>query len=151
MLLGKRLGLVAAALWALVGWAAEKNIVVVIADDLSPTMGCYGDMTAVTPNIDRLAADGALFRYAFATTATTPPPLSYHHSPRPLDTATKHAATAPSARKVRIQPLILVTVAAVATAADAAIAAATSTKIANHITTTHPSTTTTHPLKMQAM
>ena len=52
MLLGKRLGLVTAALWALVGWAAEKNIVVVIADDLSPTMGCYGDMTAVTPNID---------------------------------------------------------------------------------------------------
>ena len=70
MLLGKRLGLVAAALWALVGWAAEKNIVVVIADDLSPTMGCYGDMTAVTPNIDRLAADGTLFRYAFATTAS---------------------------------------------------------------------------------
>mgnify|MGYP006213564275 CR=1 FL=1 len=70
MLLGKRLGLMAAALWALVGWAAEKNIVVVIADDLSPTMGCYGDMTAVTPNIDRLAADGTLFRYAFATTAS---------------------------------------------------------------------------------
>ena len=70
MLLGKRLGLVAAALWALVGWAAEKNIVVVIADDLSPTLGCYGDMTAVTPNIDRLAADGTLFRYAFATTAS---------------------------------------------------------------------------------
>ena len=70
MLLGKRLGLVAAALWARVGWAAEKNIVVVIADDLSPTLGCYGDMTAVTPNIDRLAADGTLFRYAFATTAS---------------------------------------------------------------------------------
>ena len=69
-LLRKRLGLVVAALWALVGWAAEKNIVVVIADDLSPTMGCYGDMTAVTPNIDRLAADGTLFRYAFATTAS---------------------------------------------------------------------------------
>ncbi|MDP6036810.1 MAG: sulfatase, partial [Verrucomicrobiota bacterium] len=50
--------------------AAEKNIVFVIADDLSPTMGCYGDMAAVTPNIDRLAADGTLFRYAFATTAS---------------------------------------------------------------------------------
>ena len=50
--------------------AAEKNIVVVIADDLSPTLGCYGDMAAVTPNIDRLASDGTLFRYAFATTAS---------------------------------------------------------------------------------
>ena len=50
--------------------AAEKNIIVVIADDLSPTIGCYGDMTARTPNIDRLAADGTLFRYAFATTAS---------------------------------------------------------------------------------
>ncbi len=50
--------------------AAEKNIVFVIADDLSPTLGCYGDMAAVTPSIDRLAADGTLFRYAFATTAS---------------------------------------------------------------------------------
>ena len=50
--------------------AAEKNIVIVIADDLSPTLGCYGDMTAVTPNIDRLASDGTLFRHAFATTAS---------------------------------------------------------------------------------
>ena len=58
------------ALAALTVSAAEKNIVFVIADDLSPTMGCYGDMAAVTPNIDRLAADGTLFRYAFATTAS---------------------------------------------------------------------------------
>ncbi len=50
--------------------AAEKNIVIVIADDLSPTLGCYGDMAAVTPNIDRLASDGTLFRHAFATTAS---------------------------------------------------------------------------------
>ena len=58
------------ALFTFVVSAAEKNIVFVIADDLSPTMGCYGDMAAVTPNIDRLAADGTLFRYAFATTAS---------------------------------------------------------------------------------
>ena len=72
MSLLKRIGSVLAGLYLLVSAAsaAEKNIVVVIADDLSPTMGCYGDMTAVTPNIDRLAADGTLFRYAFATTAS---------------------------------------------------------------------------------
>ena len=70
MLFGKRIFLILTALVTLALPAAEKNIVVIIADDLSPTMGCYGDMTAMTPNIDRLAADGTLFRYAFATTAS---------------------------------------------------------------------------------
>ena len=70
MKLGKRILLTLAALVTVALSAAEKNIVFVIADDLSPTLGCYGDMTAVTPNIDRLAADGTLFRYAFATTAS---------------------------------------------------------------------------------
>ncbi len=67
---GKRILLAVAVLVAWILPAAEKNIVFVIADDLSPTIGCYGDMTAVTPNIDRLAADGTRFRYAFATTAS---------------------------------------------------------------------------------
>ena len=70
MKLGKRILLAVAVLVAWILPAAEKNIVFVIADDLSPTLGCYGDMAAVTPNIDRLAADGTLFRYAFATTAS---------------------------------------------------------------------------------
>ena len=70
MKLGKRILLTLSALITVALSAAEKNIVFVIADDLSPTLGCYGDMTAVTPNIDRLAADGTLFRYAFATTAS---------------------------------------------------------------------------------
>ncbi|MBC8326661.1 MAG: sulfatase [Verrucomicrobia subdivision 3 bacterium] len=70
MKIGKRILLMLAALVTVALPAAEKNIVFVIADDLSPTLGCYGDMTAVTPNIDRLAADGTLFRYAFATTAS---------------------------------------------------------------------------------
>ena len=59
---GKRIFLTLAVLAAAGLSAAEKNIVFVIADDLSPTIGCYGDMAAVTPNIDRLAADGTLFR-----------------------------------------------------------------------------------------
>ena len=59
---GKRIFLTLAVLAAAGLSAAEKNIVFVIADDLSPTLGCYGDMAAVTPNIDRLAADGTLFR-----------------------------------------------------------------------------------------
>ncbi len=50
--------------------AAERNIVFIITDDESPTLGCYGDLVAKTPAIDRIAADGVLFRNAFATTAS---------------------------------------------------------------------------------
>lgn len=50
--------------------AAEKNIIFFITDDESPTLGCYGDSVAKTPAIDQLAADGTLFRNAFATTAS---------------------------------------------------------------------------------
>ncbi len=50
--------------------AAERNVIFIITDDESPTLGCYGDTVAVTPNIDAIAADGTLFRKAFATTAS---------------------------------------------------------------------------------
>ena len=50
--------------------AAERNIIFFITDDESPTLGCYGDQVAATPQIDALAADGTLFRHAFATTAS---------------------------------------------------------------------------------
>jgi len=50
--------------------AAEKNIIFFITDDESPTLGCYGDPVAVTPNVDALAADGTIFTRAFATTAS---------------------------------------------------------------------------------
>ncbi len=50
--------------------AAERNVIFFITDDESPTLGCYGDGVAVTPNIDAVAADGTLFRKAFATTAS---------------------------------------------------------------------------------
>lgn len=50
--------------------AAPRNILVVVTDDESPTLGCYGDPVAVTPALDALAADGTLFTHAFATTAS---------------------------------------------------------------------------------
>ncbi len=52
------------------GQAAERNVVIFITDDESPTLGCYGDPVAVTPTIDALAADGTIFLNAFATTAS---------------------------------------------------------------------------------
>ena len=37
--------------------AAEKNVLFIITDDESPTLGCYGDDVAVTPAIDAIASD----------------------------------------------------------------------------------------------
>ena len=51
-------------------WSSERNVIFFITDDESPTLGCYGDNVAVTPNIDAIAADGTLFLNAFATTAS---------------------------------------------------------------------------------
>ncbi len=51
-------------------FAADKNIIFIITDDESPTLGCYGDPVAVTPAIDDIAKDGLIFRNAFATTAS---------------------------------------------------------------------------------
>ncbi len=48
----------------------EKNIVLFVTDDESPTLGCYGDPIAKTPSLDRLAADGVRFDNAYATTAS---------------------------------------------------------------------------------
>ena len=38
------------------------NILLIIVDDLKPSLGCYGDKKAFTPNIDKLAARGIRFR-----------------------------------------------------------------------------------------
>ena len=50
--------------------AAERNVIFIITDDESPTLGCYGDPVAKTPAIDAIAADGTVFLNAYATTAS---------------------------------------------------------------------------------
>ena len=40
----------------------KPNILLIVVDDLKPALGCYGDKKAVTPNIDKLASRGVLFR-----------------------------------------------------------------------------------------
>lgn len=46
--------------------AADKpNIVFLTCEDTSPNLGCYGDPDAITPNLDRLASQGARFTRAF--------------------------------------------------------------------------------------
>lgn len=43
----------------------RPNFVWIVAEDLGPELGCYGDPQARTPNIDALAAQGARFTRAF--------------------------------------------------------------------------------------
>ena len=43
------------------------NILWITCEDMSPHLGCYGDPTVPTPNIDRLATEGVRFTRAFGT------------------------------------------------------------------------------------
>lgn len=46
---------------------ARPNILWIIAEDIGPDLGCYGDPDSLTPHLDRLAAQGRLYRHAYAT------------------------------------------------------------------------------------
>src|SRR5437667_12339625 len=60
--------------------AAEKssrpNIVWIIADDLGVELGCYGTPLMRTPNIDKLASQGARFTRCFTTAPVCSPSRS---------------------------------------------------------------------------
>ena len=54
--------------------AAERpNVLLILVDDLKPVLGCYGDKTARTPNIDALAARGMRFDLAYCNQAVCAP------------------------------------------------------------------------------
>ena len=47
-------------------WSNAKNIVFIISDDLkADALNCYGNKSAYTPNIDKLASEGTLFQNAY--------------------------------------------------------------------------------------
>lgn len=53
-----------------------RNLVWISIEDMSPWLGCYGDHTVPTPNLDRIAAEGVRYVNAFATTPVCAPSRS---------------------------------------------------------------------------
>jgi len=54
----------------------RPNILWIVAEDMSPHWSCYGETTIRTPNIDRLAREGALFKQAFVASPVCSPSRS---------------------------------------------------------------------------
>ncbi len=55
---------------------APPNVLVLVADDMNPDLGCYGDAMKATPNLDRLAAGGLRFAQAHVTSPQCSPSRS---------------------------------------------------------------------------
>ncbi len=53
--------------------ATKPNVLLILVDDLKPTLGCYGDPVALTPHIDALAASGLRFEAAYCSQAVCAP------------------------------------------------------------------------------
>lgn len=51
----------------------RPNVLLLLVDDLKPALGCYGDTTAKTPHIDRLAKRGLQFDLAYCNQAVCAP------------------------------------------------------------------------------
>jgi len=54
----------------------RPNILWIIAEDMSPDLGCYGQELVKTPHIDRLAREGARFTHAFSASSLCAPSRS---------------------------------------------------------------------------
>ncbi|MEM7220566.1 MAG: sulfatase [Pseudomonadota bacterium] len=72
---GRRLAYATAALFAVCAnaLAAPPNILLLVAEDLSPRLGSYGDATARTPQLDAFAQRAVRFDRAFTTAGVCAP------------------------------------------------------------------------------
>lgn len=52
------------------------NVLLIVSEDMGPHLGCYGDATVPTPNLDTLAKEGICFKNAFVTQASCSPSRS---------------------------------------------------------------------------
>jgi iduronate 2-sulfatase len=57
---------------------AKDNIIFIIVDDLRPSLGCYGDTMAYTPNIDVLAKSSIYFNNAYVQVGKCEVQAEYH-------------------------------------------------------------------------
>ncbi len=51
----------------------DKNVLFIVIDDLTTTLGCFDHPVVKTPNIDRLASHGVLFTGAYCNFAVCGP------------------------------------------------------------------------------
>ncbi len=56
--------------------ASRPNILWISAEDISPDLSCYGDAYAHTPNLDKLASEGARYTNAFSSAPVCAPSRS---------------------------------------------------------------------------
>jgi len=51
----------------------KPNVLLICVDDLRPQLGCYGCKEMISPNIDRLAAEGRMFTHHYVQVAACGP------------------------------------------------------------------------------
>ena len=57
--------------------AVERpNVLWITAEDMSPTLGCYGDKDAITPHLDAFAKQSVRYTKAFASAPVCSPSRS---------------------------------------------------------------------------
>ncbi|KAJ8255161.1 hypothetical protein GJAV_G00201730 [Gymnothorax javanicus] len=66
--------------------AGRFNVLFIISDDLRPTLGCYGDPSVKSPNIDQLASKSNVFLSAYAQQAVCGPSRTSFLTSRRPDT-----------------------------------------------------------------
>lgn len=54
----------------------KPNILLIVSEDNGPHLSCYGDPVIKTPNLDKIAEKGVLFRNAYVTQAVSSPSRS---------------------------------------------------------------------------
>lgn len=57
----------------LAGQEHQPNILWLVSEDHGPHLGCYGDAYATTPNVDRLAEQGLLYRHCWSNAPVCAP------------------------------------------------------------------------------
>ena len=73
------LGILLLAILSVTAVAGERpNILILMAEDLGPRIGAFGDPVASTPNIDRLAEQGVRFPNTFTTAGVCAPSRAAH-------------------------------------------------------------------------